>query len=74
MSLEDKAALITGAGSGVGAATAAALAAAGARAGLTDVDGAAAEAVATHLANPAARTLDVTREADRAASAGSTCW
>ena len=63
--LDERVAVVTGAGSGIGRATAQVLAAAGAHVVCTDVDGAAAEATAKGMGGPAtAAALDVT---DRAA-------
>ena len=58
--LDGRGALVTGAGTGIGAAIARALAAAGARVAVTDLDQAAAAAVAGPLAGAMALPLDVT--------------
>jgi NAD(P)-dependent dehydrogenase (short-subunit alcohol dehydrogenase family) len=68
-SLSGRKALVTGAGNGIGAAIAAALAREGARVAVTDLDGAAAAAIAGRIGGGAiARALDVTDAAatDRA--------
>lgn len=57
--LEDRIALVTGAGSGIGRATAVAMAAAGARLALLDRDGDAARAVAAEIAAAGGEALDV---------------
>ncbi|MCC2665082.1 MAG: 3-ketoacyl-ACP reductase [Geminicoccaceae bacterium] len=64
--LTGRRALVTGAGTGIGRAIARALAAAGSRVAVTDLDQAAAQAVADELAGAVAFRLDVT---DAAATA-----
>ena len=70
--LSGRVALITGAGSGIGAACARALGAAGARVVVTDLDGAAAQAVAEELGSEdaVAQALDVTDAGQVAAAVG----
>ncbi len=60
--VDDRVALITGAGAGFGRATAHALAAHGAIVAVTDIDGEAAEAVASDIERGEALALDVTDE------------
>ncbi len=60
--LDGRVAIVTGAGAGFGRATAHALAAAGASVAVTDIDGEAAEAVASEISKGDAYTLDITNE------------
>ncbi|MFO1048515.1 MAG: glucose 1-dehydrogenase [Geminicoccaceae bacterium] len=64
MRLADRTAIVTGGGSGFGAAIAATLAREGAKVVVADIDGAAAERVASGLGNAVAIVADVTRDAD----------
>jgi 3-oxoacyl-[acyl-carrier protein] reductase len=81
LSLADRIAIVTGAGSGIGAAIAECFAAAGAVAWATDRDGAAAEATARRIRDAGHRAealaLDVGDEASAAwcrRMADATCW
>ena len=68
--LDERVALVTGAGQGIGRATAHALAQAGATVAVTDLDLAAAEQVATEIGRGAAFALDVADEGQVAATVG----
>jgi 3-oxoacyl-[acyl-carrier protein] reductase len=71
MKLQDRVAIVTGAGSGIGAASAAAMAREGARIIVADIDEAAAKATASAIEKNGGRalalTVDVTRAADNEA-------
>jgi NAD(P)-dependent dehydrogenase (short-subunit alcohol dehydrogenase family) len=67
MSLNDRVAIVTGAGSGIGRAIALALAARGARVALVDIDEATAKDTAAVCAKAGARTLAVQADTSRAA-------